>query len=223
LADGHEVVGIDCITPYYDPLDKMSALVAAAVADRGQRSDRWDERLKRAYRLARRRTLEAVAAALAIYILLFQTPFVWIVASPLVVSQHPVPSDAIVVFAGGVGESGKAGGGYQERVKQAVDLYRAGFATHLIFSSGFVFAFREPDVMRSLAIENGVPPDAIELETRAANTYENATFSSQIAAHHGWHRVLLVSSPYHMRRADLAPCRARHRGRRDARARQPVL
>jgi UDP-glucuronate 4-epimerase len=26
LADGHEVVGIDCITPYYDPLEKMSAL-----------------------------------------------------------------------------------------------------------------------------------------------------------------------------------------------------
>ncbi|MCW2500161.1 MAG: NAD-dependent epimerase/dehydratase [Frankiales bacterium] len=26
LAEGHEVVGVDCITPYYDPLDKMSAL-----------------------------------------------------------------------------------------------------------------------------------------------------------------------------------------------------
>jgi UDP-glucuronate 4-epimerase len=26
LADGHQVLGVDCITPYYDPLDKMSAL-----------------------------------------------------------------------------------------------------------------------------------------------------------------------------------------------------
>ncbi len=42
----------------------------------------------------------------------------------------PVRSDAVVVFAGGVGESGRAGGGYQERVKQAVDLYRAGMADY---------------------------------------------------------------------------------------------
>lgn len=184
-------------------IEKMSALIDEAVAERAQRSDRWDERLKRAYRLTRRRTLEAVAGALVVYILLFQTPLIWIVASPLLISRPPVPSDVIVVFAGGVGESGKAGGGYQERVKQAVELYRAGYAKHLIFSSGFVFAFREPDVMRSLAIGNGVPPAAIELETRATNTYENVTYSSAIAKQRGWRRVLLVSSPYHMRRAVL--------------------
>ncbi len=34
LSDGHEVVGVDCITPYYDPLDKMSAL-APLLAEEG--------------------------------------------------------------------------------------------------------------------------------------------------------------------------------------------
>ena len=82
------------------------------------------------------------------------------------------------MFAGGVGESGKAGGGYQERVKQAVDLYRAGYAPHMIFSSGFVFAFQEAEVMRALAVDNGVPASAIVLETRAA---QHATRTSSFS------------------------------------------
>jgi len=64
-----------------------------------------------------------------------------------------------------------------------------------------VFAFSEPDIMRALAIDNGVPASAIELETRAANTHENVVFSQRILNDHGWKRALVVSSPYHMRRA----------------------
>ena len=75
-------------------------------------------------------------------------------------SSPPRPADAIVVFAGGVGESGKAGGGYQERVKQAVDLYKAGYAPVLVFSSGYVYSFREAEVMRALAVDKGVPAGA---------------------------------------------------------------
>ena len=57
--------------------------------------------------------------------------------------------------------------------------------------------------MRALAMDNGVPSDAIELETHAANTRDNVVFSNAILARHGWHRIVLVSSPYHMRRAVL--------------------
>jgi len=39
----------------------------------------------------------------------------------------------------GIGESDKAGGGHQERVKKPVELYEAGFAKRLVPSSGFVF------------------------------------------------------------------------------------
>jgi uncharacterized SAM-binding protein YcdF (DUF218 family) len=125
------------------------------------------------------------------------------VAEPLQLSATPVPADAVIVFAGGVGESGRAGGGYQERVKQAIDLHRAGLAPTMLFSSGFRFAFREAEVMRELAVANGIPPSAVILETSAANTYENVVFSRDIARMRGWRRVLLVSSPYHMRRAML--------------------
>ncbi|MGH9219299.1 MAG: YdcF family protein, partial [Vicinamibacterales bacterium] len=139
----------------------------------------------------------------AAYILIFQTGFVWWAAEPLKISQGPRSADAIVVFAGGAGESGQAGGGYQERVKQAVDLYAGGYASHMIFSTGFVFAFAEGEIMRSLAEANGVPPEAIVLETEARNTFENVARSREILIEKGWRRVLLVSSPYHMRRAVL--------------------
>jgi len=43
----------------------------------------------------------------------------------------------------------------------------------------------------------------VVLEEAARNTFENVERSSRIARDHGWRRILLVSSPYHMRRAVL--------------------
>ena len=182
---------------------KMLALIADAAATRQRQEGRWEIRLKRAYRAARRRFVATAVTLVAAYILIFQTGFVWWAAEPLKMSQGPRIADAIVVFAGGAGESGQAGGGYQERVKQAVDLYAGGYASHMIFSTGFVFAFAEGEIMRSLAEANGVPPEAIVLETEARNTFENVARSREILIEKGWRRVLLVSSPYHMRRAVL--------------------
>ena len=121
----------------------------------------------------------------------------------LQMTAAPQPADAIVVFAGGVGESGKAGGGHLERLKQAVDLYKAGYARSLVFSSGYVFSFKEAEVMRALAVDQGVPSTQIILEVQATNTYENVVFTNRILRERRWQRILLVSSPYHMRRATL--------------------
>ena len=71
----------------------------------------------------------------------------------------------------------------------------------MIFSSGYVYSFNETEVMRTLAIDQGIPPSAIVLEQRAANTYQNVRFVDEILRERGWRRILLVSSPYHMRRA----------------------
>jgi uncharacterized SAM-binding protein YcdF (DUF218 family) len=184
-------------------MSTMTSLVEQVLAENDARGDRWDERFVRLYRRARRRSLQTIVAVAAVFFALFYTPAVWWAASPLYLSEPPRAVDAIVVFGGGVGESGEAGGGYQERVVAAVDLYRAGYARAIVFSSGFRFAMREAEVMRDLAIANGIPAEAISLEDRAANTHENVMFSDAILQKHGWKSVLLVSSPYHMRRAML--------------------
>jgi uncharacterized SAM-binding protein YcdF (DUF218 family) len=131
---------------------------------------------------------------LTVYLLLFHTALPWILAEPLRISEPPRPADAIVVFAGGVGESGQAGGGYQERVKTAVDLYQHGFAPRMIFESGYVFAFREAEIMRDLARALGVPGSAIILEAHGVNAYDDVLRAQNCR------RILLVSSPYNMRR-----------------------
>jgi len=180
---------------------EMSDLVEAARARRRRAAGRWDENLRRLYRRARRRLVGAVAGALTGYLVLFHTPLLWALAEPLRLSEPARAADAIVVFAGGVGESGKAGAGYQERVKRAIDLYREGRAPQLIFSSGYVGAFPEAEIMRGLAITHGVPATAVMLETQATNTYENVTHVRALLQRHGWRNILLVTSPYHTRRA----------------------
>jgi uncharacterized SAM-binding protein YcdF (DUF218 family) len=180
---------------------QMWTLMDEVLRERDLHGEGWDVRLQRLYRRTRRRTAQVVVGVVVAYLLLFQTPLVWWLASPLKVAAPPQPADAIVVFAGGVGESGQAGGGYQERVAAAVGLYRGGFAQHIVLSSGFRFVFHEAEVMRDLAVGNGVPPEAIVLEQNAANTHENVVFSNEILRQRGWRKILLVSSPYHMRRA----------------------
>ena len=179
----------------------MEALIEDGVARRAATEQRWDAALRRAYHRTRGRAGQAVVAALALYLLVFQTNFVWWCAGPLKLSASPRNADAIVVLAGGVGESGRAGGGAQERLKQAIDLYRAGYAPFLVLSSGFVYSFHEAQVMRTLAIDQGIPSAAIALDERATNTYENVRYVDEILRDHRWRRILLVSSPYHMRRA----------------------
>ena len=180
---------------------RMAQYVEEALAARRTAKDSWEQKLRHVYRVTRRRFLGLAVALTLVYVVLFRSTLLWVVAEPLRLAEPARPADAIVVLAGGVGESGKAGEGYQERIKHAVDLYQAGFSPHVIISSGYTYVFKEAEVMKELAIAHGVPAAAILLETKAANTFENASFVERILREHGWRTIVLVSSPYHMRRA----------------------
>ncbi len=181
----------------------MAALVDGALIRKTDTEQRWEAALRKVYRTARVHTVRALLALVVVYGLLFHTNAIWWAAEPLRLQAPPQPAEAIVVFAGGVGESGRAGGGLQERLRTAVDLYRGGHAPSMILSSGFVYGFKEAELMRALAIDQGVPADRIAIEDRATNTFENVRFTAAILKQRGWRSILLVSSPYHMRRASL--------------------
>jgi len=180
-------------------LEKMSRLIEGELHAGAAKTTGWEARIRRLYGAP----LKIAAAVLVAYLVVFQTNVVWWLAEPLKISAPPSAADAIVVFAGGVGESGRAGVGVQERVAKAVALFRDGVAPRVIISSGFVFTLQEAQMMRAIAVDNGVPADAIILEERATNTYENVAYTSGILRERGWQRIALVSSPYHMRRAML--------------------
>jgi uncharacterized SAM-binding protein YcdF (DUF218 family)/glycosyltransferase involved in cell wall biosynthesis len=181
----------------------MTQLIDGTIAKRAASDQRWDQALRRIYRRTRAHVLEIVLALAVLFGVTLYTNVVWRVAEPLRMSSPPAHADAIVVFAGGVGENGKAGGGTSERLNEAVDLYRAGYAPYLVFSSGYVYSFKEAESMRDSAVAQGVPSSAIVLEQRATNTYQNVKFVDEILRDHKSTSILLVTSPYHMRRATM--------------------
>src|SRR5215472_10995131 len=89
----------------------MTRLIEGAMAKRAESDQRWDQALRRIYRRTRAHVAELVIAVAAVCLVVFYTNAVWRVAAPLRMSSPPTHADAIVVFAGGVGENGKAGGG----------------------------------------------------------------------------------------------------------------
>jgi uncharacterized SAM-binding protein YcdF (DUF218 family) len=122
----------------------------------------------------------------------------------LVVQQQPLQrADAIVVL----------GGARVERWLEAVDLYRAGWATHIVLSPGRIEPAElrlrqsgirfpaESDLVRDAMVQMQVPATAIViLRGPLDNTAEEATSTREIASAAGWHRLIIVTSHYHTRR-----------------------
>lgn len=115
------------------------------------------------------------------------------------------PADVIVVFGCRALASGQPSMALGDRVKTAVELYHAGFADRLLFSGGPGDGeIHETEAMRNLALELGVPADAIELDREGLNTQatvHNLVEQYKSASSHP--RVLTVSNYYHLPRIKL--------------------
>jgi len=184
-------------------IHRMSDLMEAAEIDRkkSNRDEQWKENLIVLFRKARRRAASVIGGILVAYLLLFKTPLLWFAALPLKISDAPRKADVIVVFGGGVGETGSPGKSTIERARFAAGLYRQGYADNIVFSSGYVYTYNDAENMRLIALSAGVPDEKIVLETKGDITYKNVIFSKDIVDKKGWHSILLISSPYNMRRA----------------------
>ena len=185
-------------------IEKMSELIEKAIEKKKiDREALWKETLINFYRMAKRRALRFILVFLALYLLIFKTPFIWMIAAPLKVSEQPQKAQAIVVFGGGVGETGSPGKSTIERARYAAELYRKGFAEKIVFSSGYIYSYNDAENMKLIALSMGVPEKNIILENKANSTYENVIFCKKIIDDNKWDSILLISSPYNMLRAKL--------------------
>ena len=164
----------------------------------------WQKRFKHIYRVARRRFVKVAFVFAVLWLLIFYTPLIWYAARPLKIVSKLQQADAIVVFGGGVGEGGSPGKSTIERARYAAELYKDEYADYVIFSSGYVYKYNDAENMKLIALSAGVPERKIILEQKANSTYENAKFTKEILDTYNWNTILLVSSPYNMRRASLA-------------------
>jgi len=185
-------------------IEKMSNLIQEEIERKKvDREVRWRENLISFYRVTRRKVFRFGAICVLAYCLLFKTSFIWFLASPLKISEAPQKADAVVVFGGGVGETGSPGKSTMERARYAVELHKEGYADKIIFSSGYTYRYSDVENMKFFAISMGVPAKDIILEEEANSTYENVVFSKKILNQNNYRTILLISSPYNMRRAKI--------------------
>ncbi len=117
--------------------------------------------------------------------------------------------DAAVVFGARVYVDGQPSDALADRVLAAVALHRAGRCPVLIMSGGPGDGdVHETQAMRRLAIDHGVPEQAILLDADGLNTRATAEGSARLAAQHGLRRVVAVTHFYHTPRAGMALRRA---------------
>ena len=105
------------------------------------------------------------------------------------------PADVIVVLAGEE----------TERVEYGVKLFKEGWARkdRIILAGGpLVWKYTWASLMKEQAEFLGVPKNDILLEGKSRTTEEDAKFTKEILDKHGYKSLILVTSPYHSRRAD---------------------
>lgn len=116
---------------------------------------------------------------------------------PLEVRSSVDRADAIVVLGAPVRKSGTLSAVTEERVLAGVALWHKDMAPLLVFTGR-----NEAEPMACRARALGVPEAALRLEREARNTSENALFTAQMLGDSA-RRVIVVSQPFHLRRAVL--------------------
>lgn len=96
--------------------------------------------------------------------------------------------------------------GAGDRVLFAASLFRQGKAQKLLLSGGEISWLNEgsttpADDMAALLTSIGIPEEALILETKSKNTYENALYTREKLMDAESNRILLITSALHMPRA----------------------
>ncbi|MBN3386846.1 YdcF family protein [Clostridium botulinum] len=110
--------------------------------------------------------------------------------------------DVIIVLGYPAKKDGSVSPILRERINKAAKLYNEGIAGVIICTGGAVSNNHvEADVMAQSLIELGVPDCSIIREKLAKGTYENLVNSKKIIQDRGLKTAVIVSSPWHLRKA----------------------
>jgi uncharacterized SAM-binding protein YcdF (DUF218 family) len=104
----------------------------------------------------------------------------------LCVDNGPAKADVIIVL----------GGAAWERPEYAAELFKEHAAPEIIVSGA-----GDNQIARLILLKDGVPPDAIRMESKSRTTSENARYSIEMMRQDKMHSAIIVTSWYHSRRA----------------------
>jgi uncharacterized SAM-binding protein YcdF (DUF218 family) len=123
-----------------------------------------------------------------------------------------IPSSEVIVLLGGGTEpavyprSGVEINGAGERILYTAQLYKEGKAPLILLSGGEITWLSDGSAtpaqdMAQILNSLGVPSQALIIEDKSRNTYENALYAKELLSARGIKTILLVTSAMHMPRA----------------------
>ena len=116
--------------------------------------------------------------------------------------------DVVIVLGFDVTENGLLPDEGKSRVQLASDIVSSKESEKIIFSGDVSHLHEykphksEAESMKDFALSLGVDKESIIVESTSRNTYENAVFCKKIVESHGWRSILLVTSKFHVERAE---------------------
>ncbi len=118
---------------------------------------------------------------------------------PLEEASAPTDADCILVLGCQVKADGTPSHMLHDRVMQGVALYKAG-AAPVLFMTGDSRneGYDEVGTMKALAVEAGVPEEAIVTDPYGLSTYDSVLRAKEIF---GYDNVIVVTQEYHLYRA----------------------
>ncbi len=112
------------------------------------------------------------------------------------------PSGAIVVLGARVQADGLPSPTLRARAAHGAELFRRGLAPLVVFSGGVgVNPPSEASVAAKVAQALGVPAEHCVLDEESHSTRQNARLTAKLLRTRGINEVIVVSDPYHLRRA----------------------
>ena len=117
----------------------------------------------------------------------------------IVSSDRAANADCIVVLGCFVEEDGEPSAMLSDRLKRAVELYKAGAAPKIIMSGDHGrSAYDEVNAMKQYAIEHGVPSEDVFMDHAGFSTYETMYRAKEIFDADS---IIVVTQEYHLYRA----------------------
>jgi len=130
---------------------------------------------------------------------------IWRYSHQIYQSQIAPPRRWVIVFGAGLRRDGKPSNVLSDRVTVAAELYHAGKVSKILMSGSAQNPHHdEPTAMHQLAVQLGVHPDDILIDSRGLRTFETCRRAKQLF---DIQSALLVSQRFHLPRA-LGICEA---------------
>jgi len=120
------------------------------------------------------------------------------------VAKESIVRDAVIFFGAMVWKGGKPSPSLRRRAVHGASMVRSGKAPVLIVTGGIgKHPPSEASLIRTLAIEQGVPETRIFVDESSFSTLDIAIACANIMNRNGWSKAWVVSDSYHLPRCVL--------------------